>query len=1121
MKINKTLKHVFRKNSDFKELFKIMRISLFLLFAFSLHMIAADTKAQDAQVALRSNTVSVRQLINEIEKQTDYLVVYSNSEVNTSRRVNVSNKTDKVASMLDKAFTGTDIDYDFENNYIVLSKNAQQSAALIAQAVEAAQQKHRVTGTVVDDMGYPIIGANIVEEGTTNGSVTDIDGNFVIEVEKNAKLRFSYIGYLDQVVEVGSRSILDIVLQEDTQQLSEVVVTALGIKRKSKGLTYSTQAVGGDDLTQARDVNMINSLAGKSAGVTVAQSSSGMGGSSKVLIRGARSTSGNNQPLYVIDGIPMLNSTNEQPVTSIGGTNDAGGRDSGDGISNLNPEDIESLTILKGASAAALYGTQASNGVVIITTKKGRAGSTSATFSSSFNFENATKMPEFQNRYGADGGSGRSWGSAIGGSDNFANDFFRGGFSAMNTLTLSGGTDMAQTYFSYGNTTAQGIVPGNEFKRHNLTLTESAKFFDKKLHLDGNVQLVNQTGTNRPVAGGLYLNPLVGLYRFPRGGNMAAYKDGFEEYDAGRNMNVQNWHKPLESMEQNPYWITNRMPSKDRRNRAITSLSAKFDFNEHWNIQARGSVDYINDRYDQKIHASTHTALSGENGRYILENREEMQLYSDVILNFNKDFGNVSLTAAAGTSINDQRVRGERLDSRPKDLYYANVFTIGNMELGQVAQTDMHKQVQSVFGTAQVGYNDYLFLDVTARNDWSSSLAYTDSRKSGFFYPSVGVSGVLSDMLDMPASTFGKVRASWSEVGNDIPIHISYPVHRINAGGNLIFNSIAPFDKLKPEKSRSVELGTEWRFFYNKLNVDLTYYKTNTTNQLFTLPAPAGSGYSEYYVNAGNIQNQGIEGIVSITPFASNDFYWNSSFNFAVNKNKVKEIHEDLAEFRYGQQSSNSYWMKLEEGGAIGDIYGVAFERDASGNIKYDDENLPVKSSDYIKVGNASPDFTLGWNNTLNYKNFGLNILVDGSFGGDVMSLTQADLDQYGVTKTTADARDAGHVMLEGKRIDDVHGFYNRVGGRDGISEYYMYDATSVRLRELALSYTFDKSILGANSFVNSISLSVVGRNLFFFYLNAPYDPSALLSTGNNLQGVDVYGMPATRSFGVNLKVNF
>ena len=680
-----------------------------------------------------------------------------------------------------------------------------------------------------------------------------------------------------------------------------------------------------------------------------------------------------------------------------------------------------------------------------------------------------------------------------------------------------------QTYFSYANTHANGIIDENKLNKHNFNFRETADLFDGLISLDGSVNLINQTVNNRPTPGGYYFNPLVGLYRFPRGEDINQYKNNFELYNQDRNLMAQNWHKQPDTWEQNPWWLIYRTPGEDVRNRVISSLTAKVKFTDYLNLQARGSADYTADKYEQHIYATTTPALAGSNGngRFITSDNQVTLLYGDLLLNFNKDFNDFAVTATLGASINHVKHQATLLDSRDDGLEVANVFTLGNMiGIGYLEETKGETEQQSLFGTAQIGYKDYLFLDITGRNDWSSSLAYTNSMNSGFFYPSVGLTAVISDMVSLPEQiTFGKVRGSYSKVGNSIPAYMSYPTHTMAAGGSLIYNSEAPFENLEPEMSSSVELGTEWRFFDNMLTFDFTWYKTNTENQFFRLPAPAGSGYSWYYVNAGNIQNKGVEIVLGAHPINNGDFIWKNYFNFAQNKNEVIELHPDMDYFNFGNQTSSSYWMRMTVGGEYGDIYGVTFARDDNGNLILDDNGLPTKSTEFSKIANANPDFTLGWNAQLTYKDFGLSFLIDGRFGGEVISMTQADLDQWGVSQNSADARDAGYVEVDGHKFTDVQGFYNIVGGRDGISEYYVYSATNIRLRELALSYNLPKSVLG--SVIKGASISLIGRNLFFIYKDAPYDPDAVMSTGNDLQGVDVFGMPTTRSIGFNIKLSF
>lgn len=1000
---------------------------------------------------------------------------------------------------------------------------------------KASADNSTVRGRVVDVSGEPLIGATIREKGGTRGTVTDIEGNFILSVPDSAVLQVSFVGYESIEVSVGGRKTLEIQLRENTVMLDNVIITALGLEKKEASLAYSIQKVKGEELTRMKEVNMITALAGKAAGVQINKNSSGIGGSAKVSLRGIRSASGDNQPLYVIDGVPMLNIGTEQAYSAIGGTANAGNRDGGDGISNLNPEDVESISILKGAPAAALYGSQAANGVILITTKKGNtAGQRNIHFSTGLTFDKAFSLPKMQNCYGVSDVVD-SWGEKTYlPTSNELNDFFRTGLTSITSVSVNYGNEKIQTYFSYANTTGRGIVDKNQLTKHNINLRETAVMFNQRLKLDGNVNVMRQIVKNKPVSGGFYMNPLVGLYRFPRGEDLSYYKDNYEIYDPERKLGIQNWHTFTEDFEQNPYWIQNRIQSKETRMRSIISLSANLRINSWLTVQARGSVDYISDKMRQKFYASTAPALCGANGRYIEMDYQETLIYGDVMAMGKRKWEDFTVDVAIGGSINDKNVNSTRYDSKNASLKYANVFNLANIVMNGSASIDQkidsRRQLQSVFGTAQVGYQDKVFLDLTARNDWASTLAYTSHEKSGFFYPSAGLSFLIDKWIQLPEwISFAKLRGTYSKVGNDIPQFITNSVSHITAGGELQANDAAPFKEMEPEMTHSVEVGTEWRFFQSRLGFNLTYYRTNTHNQFFKLPALAGDMYAYRYVNAGDIQNRGWELTVDATPVLTPDFTWKTSLNFSSNRNKIKELHEELKELVYGPSSfSSSYAMKLVKGGSIGDIYGKAFVRDAEGNIVYqtegDHKGLPAVEGEgnTIKVGNANPRFIMGWNHTFSYKGFSLYFLLDWRYGGKILSQTQAEMDLYGVSQVTALARDRGYVTLEGQQIDNVKGFYkNIVGGRAGVTEYYMYDATNLRLREVSLNYTFPKKWMQKTKVLKDLQLAFVARNLCFLYKKAPFDPDLVLSTGNDNQGIEVFGMPTTRSLGFTVKCEF
>ncbi len=677
------------KSLVFKQILRTMKITLFLLLFVTFQAYSHATYSQSTRISIPRSELRVGEILDKIEAQTEYLFVYNKKSVDVRRTVNVDADNQPVSEVLDEIFNGTDIRYVMEGKNIVLTKQNEKASEIIA----AVQQENiSVKGVVTDTKGEPIIGANVVEKGTTNGCITNIDGEFTLNTPTNATLVISFIGYQPVTIALNGQKTLNVQMQEEALSLETVVVTAMGIKKKAASLTYSTQQVGGDELTRAKDPNMITALAGKSAGVQINKSASGLGGSAKVSIRGTRSAyeGGNNQPLYVIDGVPMLNTTTESTSTVMGGENDGVNRDAGDGISNLNPEDIESMSILKGASAAALYGSQAANGVILITTKKGKAGMQRVTFSSNLTIDHAISLPEFQNSYGPSGTD--SWGEkkSLTDYDNVGK-FLGNGVTAINSISVQSGNEKMQTYFSYANTTAKGIIDSNKLQKHNLTFRETASFFNDRLKLDGNATLMTQKIKNSTASGGIYLNPLVDLYSFPRGMDMSEYATNFEVADPTRNgMPVQNWYTDVSEWSQNPYWIKNRVTNTNKRYRAMASLSASLKINDWLTLQARGNADYVSDKFDQKMYASTAPNITGtynekSNGRYVWSESEQFQIYADVMAMFNKTWNKWSLNAAVGTSINKNKVNSLMLDSKIASLYKPNLFTVANIVMGSNA----------------------------------------------------------------------------------------------------------------------------------------------------------------------------------------------------------------------------------------------------------------------------------------------------------------------------------------------------------------------------------------------------------------------------------------------------
>jgi TonB-linked SusC/RagA family outer membrane protein len=988
----------------------------------------------------------------------------------------------------------------------------------IGAFTQALWAQKKVTGVVMEkDAGLPLIGANVVIKGTTVGTVTDLDGMYSLEAGANDVLQFSFLGMRTEEEVVGNRTVINVDMFSDAQKINEVVVTAMGIERKSKSLTYATQQVGGNELTRAKDPNMMNALQGKTAGLVITPNSTGAGGSSNILLRGNKSAWGNNQALIVVDGIPMSNPQTVQLSAEYAG------RDGGDALSNLNPDDIAGMNVLKGASAAALYGSMAANGVIMITTKKGREGATRVDFSSNTMLETILSAPKLQGTYGAvkagDLLNKNSWGEKTGGNaagKDRLNDFFRTGATFINSLTVNGGTEKVQSFLSYANTSSLGIMPTNDFYRHNISARESFNLFNNRLKVDASLAYITQTGANRP-HGGTYFNPLTGLYTFPANGDFGHYKQNYEVFNAGRNLYAQNWYTGLDDFTANPYWVLNRMKTTEGRDRFIGSATANLKITDYLNIQGRLNVDDAKDKYEQKMYATTNEPWAPGNGRYTLENFASRQFYGDVMANFSKTFDAIwEVNASVGSSFIETKIVRTILDSDKLNLDQPNLFTPENIKGNGHNKTDNpRKRLNSVFGTAQLGFKGMVYIDITGRNDWSSALAFTNNMS--YFYPSAGLTALLNEMFTMgDFVNLLKVRASYSIVGNDVPAFITHPMDVMNRG-NLSPNTKAPFLEMKPEKMHSMEFGFDVTLNENRFNMDFTYYKTNNKNQYFEIASPLASGYESYYINAGDIRNSGFEASASYRFDLTELLSWKTDFNLSYNDNKIMKLDPRLGDgVELG--SGSGLHFKLKEGGSYGDVFGRALVRDANGNVEVTGEGNPrLTDNDQNYLGNVNSKWQLGWGNNFTYKDLSLYFLFDGKIGGTTFNLTQSYLDAFGVTQVTADARDKGGVNIGNGKTMDAQRFYEVTAGKDKALSEYAYSATNFRLREVSLGYTF-RNLLGVSK---NLDVSLVGRNLFFVYKDAPNDPDVSISTHNAWHGVDLFGLPSTRSYGINLKATF
>lgn len=996
-----------------------------------------------------------------------------------------------------------------------------------ASMPQAVQQNgnHKVTGRVVDSAGEPLIGATIMVEGTKEGAVTDIDGNFTINTTSKAKLVISYVGYTTQTILVGDKTTIDVTLKEVANTMNEVVVTALGIKRAEKALSYNVQSVGSNELTRNKDANFVNSLNGKVAGVSISKSASGVGGATRVIMRGAKSIEGDNNVLYVIDGIPIFNFSGGRDSGIMGE-----GRVSSEGIADLNPEDIESISVLAGPSAAALYGSNAANGAILITTKKGKEGRVDISFSSSADFSSPLLMPEFQNTYGNKLGSYESWGEKLATPSSYdpKKDFFRTGTNFINALTLNMGNEFNQTFASVATTNSRGIVPNNTYDRYNFTIRNTTRMFKNKVQLDLGASYIKQKDNNM-VSQGEYWNPIVAAYLFPRGESFEGIKT-FERYDNVRNFPTQYW--PISDSRfanQNPYWTAYRNLAPDDKDRFMFNAGLTYNIFDWLSVAGRIRLDKTFITSERKIYASSFNYFAKEKGAYDYYDYKDHQTYIDAIANINKTFGKFSLAANVGYSYSDYasltRGYGGNLVLVP------NKFSLNNINPtdSKIREAGGDSKVRNVaaFASAELGWRSMVYLTLTGRNDWNSRLV--NSSEESFFYPSVGLSGIISEMTKLPSFiSYLKVRGSYTEVGSPVsrsgmtPGTITTPI----VGGSLKSTDIYPFTDYKAERTKSYEFGLTARF-WKKLSFDFTWYKSNTYNQTFIGELPEGSGYKAVYLQAGNVENRGVEMALGY----SDNFgglQWNSSLVYSKNVNEIKEMVKDYHHplspkpINIPEVSKDNGRVLLKVGGSINDIYArKVLAKDNQGFVNVSPSGgMSLETVEPIYLGKTTPDFTMGWNNNFTYKNFGLSFLINARFGGVVTSSTQALLDRFGVSKASADARDAGGVMIPNQGLYDAKKYYTLVAtGENDLAGYYTYSATNVRLQELTLSYKFNSKLF--NNVIKDLTLSFVATNPWMIYCKAPFDPELTASTGTYGQGNDYFMQPSLKSYGFSVKFKF
>lgn len=1050
-----------------------------------------------------------------------------------------------------------------------------------------------VSGTVRDaETLEPLSGATILEKGTTNGVIVQEDGSFRLSLKSETPvLEIKYLGYRTQEIEVKDKKTLDIEMVNNAVLLEDNVMTALSVKRSSKALGYAVQRLDSKEITEIKGGNFIDNLAGKIAGVTISQGATGVGSTSKITIRGEASFT-NNNPLFVVDGTPINNNS------VVNFTNDAAAGfqevDFGNGAMEVNPDDIASVTVLKGPGAAALYGTRASNGVIIITTKDGsQQDGIGVSFNSSTFAERAFQLPRFQNRYGQ-GNSGQfefvdglgggtndnitySWGPALdqgleiaqfdspvtlpdgsvvrggdvavhGGApitpsafeshpDNLKN-FYETGLTTINNLSVSSGFEKGDFRLSYTDFRSKSIIPGVNLDRQTVAGRFTFKPLER-LKISSTINYMHSASDNRPSGGYGSENINYSLVAWgPRSMNIEALKD--------------YWQPGLENVQQysfnytffdNPYFILQENRNSFGRDRVFGNLVATYDFTENLSLTIRNGMDYSNElRRFRRAFSSNRF----KNGAYAEHSVFFREINSDFLLNYRKSFEDFGLEVSVGGNRMDQEAAA--VQTQALSLAQPGIFKLSNAASPlEIFDFESRKRINSLYGIAKLRYRDFLYLDITGRNDWSSALATpVSAQNTSFFYPSVSASFVLSNLVDLPAAiSFAKLRASWAQVGNDTDPFQTASVFQSQTpvGGLPTFSdqSTVANSALLPERTNSFEFGADLRFFDDKLRLNATYYDATTNNQIISLPIPISSGYTERVVNGGAVRSRGLEVVAGVTPIATKDFRWNTTFNFSRNVSTVEELPDGagtltLAYSRVYDNVNQTVWFQVQEGGRIGEMYGTGYRRNENGDFEIDGDGKYIVDNDLILLGNYNPDFILGMRNDFRFKNFDLGFLLDWRQGGVLVSRTLALAGVAGQLIETEDRPDAG-IVAEGvvnvgtpenpvweanTTAVPAETYYRQFYDRNH-EENNVYNASYLKLREFSFGYTF-KSDTDEGFFRDgrSLRLAFVGRNLFAISEIPHFDPEQIAVQGQQyVSGVEDMSYATTRSLGIKIGLNF
>ncbi len=1118
---------VFKGNSGHKKTLRMVRLTMFCFFIGLSQIFAIDSYSQMTKMSLRVSNERLENVLRMIEDDSDFFFLYNKDLVDVEQKVKleVSNKT--IDRILDDLLDGKKIGYDINNRQIVLYS--------LQANTDIRNQKKDIKGKVTDEKGNTLPGVTILIKGTNKGTVTNIDGDFQIQAEADDILVFSFIGFNKLELPANLSDFMNVELETNVQQLDELVITALGISRQSKALPYNTQTISSDELAEVRDANnVMNSLQGKVANALITQSSSGVGGEARIVLRGNSSISGSNSALIVVDGVP-----NSRGV-------------------NINPDDIESMTILNGSAAAALYGSEAGNGVVVVTTKKGNKEAASISLNSGLTFNTAFSLPQFQNEYGQGyNGSffptqGNNWGELMTGEEytnylgevrNYSaepdnvKDFFNTGINANNSISISGGGEKSQGYMSYTNNKVEGIVPNNTMQSHNFNLRLTNQL-TKKLSTDAKVTYytANVDGILRAGEGN---TAVLDAYQIPRNVSIEDVKK-FETVDSFGVLAAETYPSPIDSRYQNPYWVANYDKLSEERSQIFGYVSAQYKITDWLSVKGRANIDRASVLHEQKTSEGTVGMELKSGGFYKRTSSVITNEWYDFSFDGSNDINELlKIDYHLGGIYQDKKYSENTLTAN--GLNIRNKFSSNFATNPIPTQSGTRIKTQSLYALVNLSYKNSFYLDASIRGDWDSRLPSPHS----YQYFSVGGSAIISEIVKLPSTiSFLKATASYAEVGNGGQFGLLETTYGYSAGtahGYISRSGTYSIPDLKPEIVQSKEFGLEAKFFDNRLSVEVSYYQNNSKNQLLSIGMPFATGYSTQYINAGNIENRGFEIVLSADVIKRREFNWGVGFNAGFNKNEVIELSEglDVVYQGFGDWGGRP---QIAVGGSYGDLVVSKWARNDDGQFLVTENGLPVTSGAAGEqpslIGNFNPDAVLGLTNTFKYKDISLRVLIDGRVGGVAISGTEGNLSHSGITESTLPYREGGWnlggVNAEGQAVDaeiNAQQFWQTVSGkRFATGEFYTYDATNFRIRELALGYDIPLSKV---FFIKSASFSVVARNLMWLYrgksvLKIPgveertmwFDPDISLGHTNNFQGIE-YGMPSTRSIGFNLSLNF